>query len=233
MRSTADAADRELVVAPGALAGLGVLGIAAVLLLPGIAHHLPLPGRVAHDRYALACAGVIVLTALYVVAVSTTRVELGRAWISWTLGYGAALAFVKFTLSPIAFEKADASLAGFVLAGVVVVPLYLAAVGGLYVLARRPGGGWGSRLGTAAGLAIVAVVTRLIVAFVLGNAHEYLHDLVVVGLIFPVVVAVASIAVMESFARAGASMVEALRVGIVVVVAQHVLWVVYMYRLFA
>jgi hypothetical protein len=237
MGSTADAGDkRELVAAPVALAGVVALGVLAVIFLPDVVDDLPLPGKVVQARYAAACSAVITLTALYVVAVAITRPGLDRKWIAWTTGYGSALAFVKFMLSPIAFSKSsETSLGGFVTAGLLVLPLYLAALGAMYALAarRRDGWAWGSKIGFALLLAVVAVAARLLVSLVLGTSSDYLDDLIGVGLILPIVVAAASIAVMESFSRARPRPAEAFRVSIVLVLVQHVLWTVYMYRLFA
>ncbi|MFN2525480.1 MAG: hypothetical protein ABR505_04360 [Actinomycetota bacterium] len=221
--------------APGAFLIFLVLGVGAVLTLPAVADAIPHPGRPEQAQYAATCLGVLTSTCIYVYLVARGNSVLGRAWISWTLVYGGALAIVKFILSPTAFQTSSgASLGAFVGAGLVVMPLYLGALGLMYVLAVRRRGEWpfSSKLGVGVGLALVAVATRFVVAFFLGTSTQYLEDLVGVGLILPLVVCLASLAVMESFDRARASLRTALNVGIAVVIAQHLLWTIYMYRLF-
>lgn len=220
---------------PGAFLGFLVLGVLAAWVLPEVGDNLPLPGRAEHARHATTCLGVLVLTGLYVYVVARTRPHLDRTWLAWTLLYGVGLAIVKFILSPDAFQKStETTLGEFVTTGMLVMPLYLAAFGLMYLLANRRGDDWSltSKVGVAAGLAVTAVATRLLVSVILGTADEYLEDLLGVGLILPLVVAAASFAVMESFDRAGPSLKSALGVGIALVIGHHVLWVTYMYRLF-
>ena len=222
--------------APGALVGAGVLGILAVLALPNLADNLPHPGRLEQAQYALTCLGVVMLTSAYVILVSRTHPALNRSWMLWTLLYGAGLVIVKFIMSPTAFEKSPgASLRGFITAGMVVMPLYLAGLAIMRSMAERRRGSWSlqSKLVAAAGFAVLAVVTRLVVAFILGTASEYLEDFIGPGLILPVVAAAASFAMMESFDQAGTASKSALGVGIALVLLPHLLWPVYMYRLFA
>jgi hypothetical protein len=104
----------------------------------------------------------------------------------------------------------------------------------MYALAGRKGDEWrwSSKASMAAALAVLAVGTRLVVAFVLGSGSEYVDDLTGVGLVLPLVVVLASLAVMESFDRGRSSLTEAFRVSLALVVVQHLLWIVYMYRLF-
>ncbi|MDQ3981810.1 MAG: hypothetical protein M3271_03910 [Actinomycetota bacterium] len=218
-----------------AFLGLLLLGVAAVIALPQIGDDLPHFGRDDQARYAITCLGVLALTGGYLYLVAWTRGVVDRAWMLPTFVYVAGLAIVKFILSPTAFQKSsDASLAGFMTAGMVVMPLYIVALGLMYSLALRKRGEWtlSSRLGFALGWAAIAVTTRLLVSLVLGTASDYLDDLVGPGLVLPTVVAVASLAVMESFDRAGTFARDLLFVGIAVVIAHHVLWVVYMNRLF-
>ena len=225
-----------LVPAPAAFFGFLALGVLAVLVLPGIADDLPHPGRIEQAQYAITCLGVLVSTSIYVGIVARTQPGLDLAWMSWTLFYGAGLVIVKFILSPTAFQKSSGtSLEAFVTSGMLVMPLYIAAFVLMYRLADQRGGDWplSSRLGVASGLAIAAVITRLVVSLILGTASEYLDSLLGTGLVLPIVVATASFAVMNSFDRSGPSLKSALRVGIGLIVGQHVLWVVYMYRLFS
>jgi hypothetical protein len=225
-----------LVPAPAAFLGFLALGVLAILALPGIADDLPHPGRIEQAQYALTCLGVLVATSVYVCTVARTQPVLDLAWISWTLLYGAGLVIVKFILSPTAFQKSSGtSLDAFVTSGMLVMPLYIAAFVFMYRLADRRGGNWllSSRFGVASGLAIVAVTTRLVVALILGTASEYLDGLVGTGLVLPLVVATASFAVMNSYESSGPALKSALRVGIGLIVGQHLLWVTYMYRLFS
>ncbi|HZA39907.1 MAG TPA: hypothetical protein VFA00_04700 [Actinomycetota bacterium] len=161
--------------------------------------------------------------------------QLDRSWVASTCIYATGLAIVKFIMSPISFDKSsEITLGEFVAAGLAVVPLYLAALGVVYVSASRQRGVWpsASKLRLAGLLALLAVATRFLVALVLGTASEYLESLAGAGLVLPVVIVVGSLAVMESFDRAGPLLKAALRVSVVIVVVQHAMWVVYMYRLF-
>ena len=226
---------RGLVPAPGALLGFLVLGALAVFALPEVADNLPHPGRVEQARYATTCFGVLVLTGLYVYAVASSRPQLDRTWVAWTLLYAMGVVIVKFILSPNAFQKStETTLNEFVTTGMLVMPLYLAAFGLMYHLARRRREGWSlsSKLAVAMSLAVAAVATRFLVSLILGSADEYLDGLIGAGLILPVVVAVASFAVMESFDRAGPSLKSALGLGIALVIAHHLLWMVFMFRVF-
>ena len=217
------------------LLGFLILGGAAVLGLPEIAAELPHPGRTEQAQYATTCLGLLLLAGIYVYLVARS-VGLDRAWVSWTLLYTAGLLIVKFILSPTSFQRTPGtSLQGFVTTGIVVMPLYLAALVLIRQIARHNSGSWriSSKLGVAGALAAAAVATRLVVAFVLGTAAEYTDDLLGVGLILPAVVAIAAYAVMESFDRAGVNLESAFRVGLALVVSTHLLWALYMYRLFS
>jgi hypothetical protein len=215
--------------------GFLLLGILAVLTLPQIADHLPHFGRAEEARFATTCLGLLALTVAYLYFLALTRPVRERAWLAPTLIYFAGLVIIKFILSPTAFQKSSgASLGGFVTAGIVVMPLYIGGLGLMYSLAVRKQKAWtfSSRLRLAVGFAVAAIVARLVVALILGTASDYLGDLVGAGLILPVVVAAASLAVMESFERAGSFRKELLYLGTAVVLADHLLWIVYMNRLF-
>jgi hypothetical protein len=226
----------NFVPAPGALFGFLILGGLAVWALPEIAEDLPHPGRLEQARYASACLGVLILTGAYITVVSTTERDLDRAWMIPTVVYAAGLAIVKFILSPTAFELSTGTgLGGFVTAGLVVMPLYIAAMVLIYSLAGRRRGRWSlsSRVGLSVGFAVGAVVTRLLVALILGTADQYLDDFIWQGLVLPLIVAIASFAVSLSFDLSGSAMRRALHAGLAVIVTHHLLWVLYMYLLFA
>lgn len=221
--------------AAAAAAGFAVLGALAVLVLPEIADDLPHPGRDDQARYAMTCLGVVIATAAFVYAFAAALGGgLERAWVP-TVTYGSGLAIVKFILSPTAFSKSSGvSLGEFVASGLAVLPVYLAAIAFLYSAASRALGEWpvASKLRLAVLLAVIAVATRYGVSLVLGTGSDYLRSLVGTGLVLPVVVAGASFAVMESFDRARLSLKLALAEAVLLVLVHHVLWIVYMYRLF-
>ena len=226
----------NLVPASWALLGFLILGALAVWALPEIAEDLPHPGRPEQARYAAACLGVLILTGAYISVVATTHRDLDRAWMIPTVVYAAGLAIVKFILSPTAFElSTGTSLDGFVTAGLAVMPLYIAATLLIYSLADRRKGrrSLSSRVGLSVGFAVAAVVTRLLVALILGTADQYLDDFFWRGLVLPLVVAIASFAVSLSFDLSGSALRQVLRMGVAVIVIHHLLWVLYMYILFA
>jgi hypothetical protein len=88
-------------------------------------------------------------------------------------------------------------------------------------------------VGLSVGFAVAAVVTRLLVALILGTADQYLDDFFWRGLVLPLVVAIASFAVSLSFDLSGSAPRQVLRMGVAVIVIHHLLWVLYMYILFA
>jgi hypothetical protein len=226
----------DAVPEPWALLALLVVGTAAVIALPSLAVHLPRPGRPEQAQYAATSLGVFALTAGYVYAVAHRR-GFDRVWIATTLAYDAALVVVKFILSPTAYEKSpDTSLSSFTAAGLVVMPLYIAALGVIYIVATRRRGSWewSSKAGLAVGLAAIAVAARLASAFALGTTSTYVHDVFKgPGILLPTLVIVASLAVMGSFERAGDAVQAAFGVGVVLVLVEHALWLAYMYRLFS
>lgn len=224
-----------LVPQPVALAGMLLVGVAAVLALPELAPHLPRAGRPEQATYATTCLGVVALSCAYLYAVGQ-RTKKDRPWLLWTGGYNAGIVIVKFILSPAAFEKSTTSLGRFVATGLIVMPLYIAALAVLYRAAtrRRTAWAWPSRISFALGLAAAAVATRVVAAAALGTTSEYLHDLAGgIGLILPSVVGVGALAVMEAFHRAGPALRTAFSFGVVLVLVEHALWVVYMNRLFS
>jgi hypothetical protein len=232
--TSADVTKDQLVPEPGALIGFIALGIAAVVVLPRIATDLPHLGRPEQAQRALTALGVLASTAAYLFAAARSRAALGVRWLPPTLAYALGLVIVKMILSPEAFRATNgASLTSFLTTGLAFVPLYLGALLVMYRAVERGSAATrGGRTAVALALAVVAVGARLLAALVLGNASEYLGDLLGRGLVFPVVVAVASFAVLESFVRAGRAAGDSLKVAIAVVLVHHVVWVVYMIRLF-
>ena len=237
MASAPEAASKiELLPEPLALVGLLVAAVAAALLLPALAPHVPHPGTAEHAKYALTGAGVLALSTAYLFAVAR-RESLDRTWLVLTFAFGAGLVIVKFVLSPSAFSRVPGkSLGSFAAAGIIVMPLYIAALYGIYAIARRRSGGWSftSKAVLAIGLAVVAVLTRFVASAALGTASRYTHDLSHgSALLLPAFVIVASLAVMGSFDRAGPALQTAFSVSVALVLIMHVTWVVYMYRLFS
>lgn len=215
--------------------GLLIIGTAAVVFLPDVAHHIPHPGQLSQAKYALVAAAILVLSAAYIFAIAETTPELDRVWGGWTLVYGAGLATVKFILSPIAFQKeSGTTLLAFVIAGLIGMLLYVGALYVIYLIARKAAPSWSmtSKLTYAVVFGAAAVALRVLFATVLGTASQYIHGLGGTGLVLPFVVAIASFSAMQSFDRAGSQRLPALVAGIALVVAQHVLWVVYMNDLF-
>lgn len=226
----------RLVLEPAALAGLLFAGIGAVVALPELAPHLPRAGRPEQATYAATSLGVIALSGAYLFAVARRTRAANPHWLLWTGLYNAALVVVKFILSPAAFEGSTTSLTSFVVSGLIVMPLYIVGLVLVYHIAVRRTGArtWPSRISLAVGLAGAAVVTRLLAAAALESASQYLRDLAGGrGLILPAVVAAASLAVAEAFRRAGSASRDAVSTGIALVLVDHVLWVVYMNRLFS
>ena len=227
--------DRGVVPAPALLVAFFLLGSLAVIQLPSLARHLPHPGRIAQAQYAATAVGIFLLTVAYLYLASRVEPAFDLPWTLWSALYATGLVIVKFILSPTAFDKTGgASLDSFVTTGLLVMPLYLGACGVMYVVARRADGDWtlSSKVWVALGLAVLAVVTRLVAAVILGTASQYLDGFIGTGLILPILVAGASFALMQSFDRARPSLKPALGVAVTLVVAQHVLWALYMYRLF-
>lgn len=231
----ADVRGDDTTAAWAALAGFVVLGAVAVLFVPEIADDVPHPGRDDQARYALTCLGVIAATAAFVYGFAAARRGgLERAWLP-TFAYGSGLAIVKFILSPTAFgESPDVTLDSFVGSGLAVVPIYVGAIAFLYSLASRRSGEWplASKARVAVSLGALAVAARYVASLALGTASDYVRDLVGPGLVLPIVVALASLAVMQAFDRSRPSLRAALGEALAIVVVHHVLWVVYMYRLF-
>ncbi len=221
-----------LAPARGPLFGFLGLGVVAVLVLPLIPDQLPLPGRPQDSRYAITCLGIIALSAAYLYLVAAKYLALDLKWVRWNLMFVGGLAIVRFILSPIAFEKSGTSLGTSLMVGIALMPIYLGAVGLILVLARRQhaGSSFSSSAAVAGGLAILALLVRLLVNRILGSEDP---DIFGVGFVLPLVVAVGSYSLMQGFERARASLRSAAGMAMSMVVALHVLWVVYMYILFS
>lgn len=218
---------------PAELALFVVAGALAVLFLPDGAADLPHPGRDDQARYALTAFGVAVSTGVFLYRSAIAR-SAERAWLP-AVAYGSALAVVKFVLSPTAFSESDGvSLGEFVVSGLAVMPVYLGVLAILRAVVARRSEGWPlrSKLSVAVLLGVVAVATRYVVSLVLGTASEYLRSLSGSGLVLPFATALGALAVMEAFDRSRPGTRAAFREAVAVVLVQHALWVVYMYRLF-
>ena len=216
-----------------ALVLFAVLGALAIVFLPDAAADVPHPGRDDQARYALTALGVTVATAAFAYA-GTRRTDRASAWLPVT-AYGTSLAIVKFVLSPTAFSKSPGvSLGELVTSGLVVAPVYVAVLAFLYTVAVRKRDEWptASKLRVAVLLGVLAVATRYAVSLALGTASEYLRSLAGTGLVLPVVAALAALAVMEAFDRSRPALRAALFEALAIVIVHHLLWVVYMYRLF-
>ncbi len=210
-----------------------VLGLLAVLALPSVPGLLALPGRLEDAQFAITCLGVIALGAAYLYLVAAKYLTLDLKWVGWNLIFVTGLAIVKFILSPIAYEKSGSSLSTSLIVGIALMPIYLGALRLILVFARRQhaGSSLSSSAGVAGGLAVLAVVVRLLVTRILGNADD--PDIFGVGLILPLMVGVASFSLMQGFDRAKASLRSAGGVAISLVVVLHVFWVAYMLVLFS
>lgn len=218
---------------PATLALFVVAGALAVVFLPDAADDLPHPGRDEQARYALTALGVAGVTGAFVYRSAVVR-SAERAWLP-AVAYGSALAVVKFILSPTAFSESEGvSLGEFVASGLAVGPVYLGVIAILHSIVARRSEGWPlrSKLSLAVLLGIVAVATRYAVSLVLGTASEYVRSLAGPGLVLPFVAALAALAVIEAFDRSRPETRSAFGEAVAVVLVQHALWVVYMYRLF-
>jgi hypothetical protein len=218
--------DRSRVLAP--LAALVVLALGAVWALPSLGASLPWETDPEPNATQLATStfGLVVLTAgcLWMVARAT-------AWPTrpavLTFAYLAAIATVKFILSPASFHNTeDAELATYLWLGLVVMVIYLIALAGLYRMAGR------SRAVTLAAALVFAVASRYLAALVLGrDVGDYLGDVFGAGgLWLLALLGGAALAAVESFRQPRAAL--SFRIGAAVIVGYHGLWALYMLRLF-
>lgn len=210
------------------LAALVVLGLGAVWALPSLGASLPWETDPEPNATQLATSafGIVMLTAgcLWMVARAT-------AWppraATLTFAYLAAIAVVKFILSPASFHNTeDAELATYLWLGLVVMVIYLIALTGLYRMAGR------SKAVTLAGALVFAVASRYLAALVLGrDVGDYLGDVFGAGgLWLLALLGGAALAAVECFRQPRP--VLSLRTGAAVIVVYHGLWALYMLRLF-
>ena len=216
--------DRPLVP----LAALALLGLGAVWALPDLGASLPWETDPEPNATQLATSafGIVVLTAgsLWLVARTT-------AWptrpATLTFAYLAAIATVKFILSPASFHNTDdAELSTYLWLGLVVMLIYLAALTGLYKTAGRP------RAVTVGAVLVFAVASRYLAALVLGrDVGDYLGDVFGAGGFWLLVLlGGAAFAAVECFRLPRPDL--SFRTGAAVVVVYHGLWALYMLRLF-
>jgi hypothetical protein len=242
-------ANHQLLPAPATLAACGVVGLAAVLLLPEMASVLPWGDRPEPNEVQLAgtSLGVLLLTAGYL-CVATRVTGLGASWGLLAFGYNAALVVVKFVLSPASYYHSPrTALSEHLWVGISVMLLYAGALGAIFAMVRRYQGSrpwpWPAKLGLVAALVVFAMACRYVVALVLGRtASDYLrHVFAGAGIWLPALIASASFLAVETFDRAAhasasrgpeASLRATFAVGLALIGVYHGLWVVFMMRLF-
>jgi hypothetical protein len=218
--------DRTRALAP--LAALVVLGLGAVWSLPSLGASLPWETDPEPNATQLATSafGIVVLTAgcLWLVARAT-------AWptrpAALTFAYLAAIAVVKFILSPASFHNTeDAELATYLWLGLVVMVIYLIALAGLYRAAGR------SKAVTLGAVLLFALASRYLAALVLGrDVGDYLGDVFGAGgLWLLALLGGAALAAVECFRQPRSAL--SFRAGAAVIVVYHGLWALYMLRLF-
>jgi hypothetical protein len=218
--------DRGRALAP--LAALVLLGLAAVWALPSLGASLPWETDPEPNATQLATSafGIVLLTAgsLWLLARAT-------AWptrpAALTFAYLAAIATVKFILSPASFHNTeDAELATYLWLGVVVMVIYLVALSGLYRFAGRP------KVVTLGAALIFAIASRYLAALVLGrDVGDYLGDVFGAGgLALLALLGGAALAAVECFRQPHRAL--SFRTGAAVIVVYHGLWALYMLRLF-
>jgi hypothetical protein len=218
--------DRKGALAP--LAVLVVLGLGAVWALPSLGASLPWETDPEPNATQLAASafGIVVLTAgcLWMVARAT-------AWPTrpavLTFAYLAAIAVVKFILSPASFHNTeDAELATYLWLGLVVLLLYLTALTGLSRTAGRP------KAVTLGAVLLFAVASRYLAALVLGrDVGDYLGDVFGAGGLWLVaLLGGAAFAAVECFRQPRPAL--SFGTGATVIVVYHGLWALYMLRLF-
>ena len=218
--------DRTRALAP--LAALVLLGLGAVWVLPSLGASLPWETDPEPNatQMATSALGIVVLTAgcLWMVARATVWPTRPAAL---TFAYLAAIATVKFILSPASFRNTeDAELSTYLWLGLVVMLLYLVALAGLYKTADR------SKAVTLGAVLVFAVASRYLAALVLGrDVGDYLADVFGAGgLWLLALLGGAALAAVECFRQPLSDL--SLRTGAAVIVVYHGLWALYMLRLF-
>lgn len=210
------------------LAALALLGSGAVWALPSLGASLPWETDPEPNASQLATSafGIVVLTAgcLWMVARAT-------AWptrpAALAFAYLAAIATVKFILSPASFHNTeDTELSTYLWLGLVVMVLYLVALAGIYSMAGR------SKAVTLGAVLVFAVASRYVAALVLGrDVDDYLGDVFGAGGVWLLaLLGGAAFAAVECFREPRPAL--SFRTGAAVIVVYHGLWALYMLRLF-
>lgn len=228
-----------MVPAPAALAAIAVAGVAGVLVLPEVAPALPRGGDPEPNatQLAITSAGLLALTATYLY-LAAREASLDTAWLVLAFTYNAAIVVVKFILSPASFHQTpESELTDYLAVGLAVMLLYGAGLIAVFLVARRQraAGSWSStaKAGLVVALVLFAMASRYIAAVVLGEAASDYLDRVFsgTGWWLPAFIAAASLAAVAAFERA-TDLPAALRVGLALIVLYHVLWAIFMLRLF-
>lgn len=247
----ADVAE-QVVPAPLALAGLAAFGMAAVFLLPEAAVVLPTGGDPEPNpaQLALTCAGILAGTAAYLLAASR-RLGLPSDWLGLAFGYNAAIAVIKFILSPASYHnRPETTLSEYLGVGAVVMVFYCLGLWAVFAMARRRALGewtWPSKLLLVVGVLVLALASRYLAVLALGTeAADYLrHVFRGAGLWLPALLALTTILAVQTFERAAASgavdgtpaggtpLKSTLAAGLALVVLFHGLWALLMLRLFS
>jgi hypothetical protein len=231
--------ERGALPAPAALTAIAAAGFAAVLVLPEIASALPRGDDPEPNatQLAVTSAAVLWLTGAYLY-VAARRAGLGTAWLVLAFTYNAAIVMVKFILSPASFQhRSQTTLAGYIWVGLAVMLFYGAGLAAVFLTARRQrvGGSWSwaSKAGLVVALVVFAMASRYVAAVALGQAaSDYLDRASSgAGLWLPALIAGASLAAVAAFDRAS-DLQAALRIGLALIVVYHLLWALFMLRLF-
>ena len=225
--------------APAALAAVALAGVVAVLVLPEVASSLPRGGDPEPNatQLAVTSAVLVALTAAYLY-VAAQSASLGTTWLAPAFAYNAAIVVVKFILSPASFHRtSESELTDYLAVGLAVMLLYGAALIAVFLVARRQRAtgswSWTAKAGLVVALVVFAMASRYIAAVVLGEAASDYLDRVFsgTGWWLPAFIAAASLAAVAAFERA-TDLPAALRVGLALIVLYHVLWAIFMLRIF-
>jgi hypothetical protein len=210
------------------LAALVLLGLGAVWALPSLGASLPWETDPEPNATQLATSalGIVVLTAICLWLLTRTTGWPTRP-AALTFAFLAAIATVKFILSPASFHNTDdAELSTYLWLGFVVMVIYLIALAGLYRAAGR------SKAVTLPAVLVFAAASRYLAALVLGgDVGDYFDDVFGAGgLWLLALLGGAAYAAVESFRQPRRDL--SLRIGGAVIVVYHGLWALYMLRLF-
>ncbi len=227
------------------LTALGALGLGWVFLAPELATALPYGDRPEPNATQLAftALGLTLLTGLYLWRTADRLADRSRWWtLAWA--YNAAIVVIKFILSPAAYRNTPTTTLGeFVGVGLVAMVFYVVGLVIVYAaVARRPGPTpapaptptrWRTKAAVVAVLVVLAVSARWVAAVVLGaGAEEYFrHVWRGAGILLPLLVASTALLAVEAFDRAG-DKGRALQDGFALILVYHLLWVVFMVRMF-